>query len=109
MWWDTEWGCFCGMPEEAAALLRDVLRAMKTRADLSDNGAAHDHPDVEETRRRERELLPTDGIYYTYHYWLSNKGLTEHGGSVPGWLTAQGHEVLAALERYGADPDKWGE
>lgn len=36
-------------------------------------------------------------------YWLDNKGYTEHGGSVPGWLTEEGWKLLEDLEELMAE------
>ena len=41
-----------------------------------------------------------DGAEYFMWYFLDNAGLTEHGGSVPGWLTADGEELLDDIERH---------
>jgi len=33
-----------------------------------------------------------------FFYWCDKEGLTEHGGCIPGWLTAKGKSVLSALK-----------
>lgn len=37
-----------------------------------------------------------DGAYFFY-YWADKEGYTDHGGSVPGWLTDKGEELLEIL------------
>jgi len=34
---------------------------------------------------------------YFFFYWADKEGLTEHGGSVPGWLTDKGKRILEDL------------
>jgi hypothetical protein len=36
---------------------------------------------------------------------LDHKGFLEHGGSVPGWLTASGMELYKKLDKYLSDKD----
>jgi hypothetical protein len=94
LWWDREFGaCGCGAPEDVAELLRDVLAAV----DLDEGKFA-----------RLDELIPQSGAQYWILYYVAHLGLTEHGGSVPGWLTPRGKEVLAALRLHGVDNlDAW--
>lgn len=39
-----------------------------------------------------------EGADYFFWYWLDNLGLTEHGGSIPGWLTEKGYELIQELK-----------
>jgi hypothetical protein len=41
----------------------------------------------------------SDGERYTIWYLLCRSGLTEHGSSVPGWLTKHGEGVLSDLNK----------
>lgn len=41
------------------------------------------------------------GLSCWWLYWIDHIGLTEHGGSVPGWLTDKGKEVLKAMIEIG--------
>jgi len=43
------------------------------------------------------------GAEYFMFYWLDKEGYTEHGGSVPGWLTDEGHKLLQVLNEILAD------
>lgn len=91
--------CGCGQLDMALRLLRDVLTEIGKRGDDEDVWrqsvatvdvmlAAETHP----------------GLYYSYLYWLDSKGLIEHGSGVGGsWLTEDGSDLLAALDRYGID------
>lgn len=43
------------------------------------------------------EHFGNDRSAYFFYYWAHRYDLTEHGGSVPGWLTDKGKKFLAAL------------
>ena len=84
--------CGCGRPTDAATYIRDVLIHI-------DNGMRIDHKNngYEKWAARGRELGSDGALYFTY-YVLDEKGFTEHGGSVPGWLTPKGQELLDWLK-----------
>ena len=37
---------------------------------------------------------------YFFWYWCEKEDLTEHGGTVPGWLTGKGEELLGLLREW---------
>lgn len=83
--------CGCGDPDAVAELLREVLirvRDGKWRDGLED-------------------LLPTDGVMFSYLGWLNHIGLLDHGTGMPGWLTDKGKEILAALIQHGVETEEW--
>jgi hypothetical protein len=85
---ELEWFCGCGSPEEAAATLLKVLRL---------------HP-LYENRPAFEELVPDTGLQYLLLYQLSDRDLTEHGGTCGGgWLTEKGLAVRGALEAEEVD------
>lgn len=90
------WFCGCGMPEEAAAFLREVLDNIRElREAPKERGkemAAYDR-----FAARQAELLPSDGLRYLLYYLLNHVGVLEHGGSVPGWLSDEGKALLERL------------
>ena len=100
-WFDSFGACNCGDPAFAAELLRDVLQILSGR----DFGLTPE--EWEKTTTLLHDKLPTDGVFWTYLYWLSHLDLEEHGGCTPGWLTGHGDAVLAALQEFGTDPNKW--
>jgi hypothetical protein len=88
--------CGCGAPEAAAQYIRDGLqayvdlwRAIRASPSMSDEARV--------AWRRFEAHWPDAGQRYFFWYWLDANGLTEHGGSVPGWLTDKGEDYLAAL------------
>ena len=82
------WWCGCGIPESAAARLRDVLAL---------------HP-LYDHRKEFEQLLPDSGFQHLILYILDHFDLTEHGSGVGGgWLTDKGKAVLEALNRESLD------
>jgi hypothetical protein len=93
--------CGCGRPEEVLRYVLDALRlvAMRGPSEYDGHRAWYDA----EYRPRVDDLFGGNtGAEYFMWYMLADKDLTEHGGSVPGWLTALGEEVLADLEAWDA-------
>ena len=94
--------CTCGAPDAALTLMRDAMRLIELRGPSNPRQHRQWFDEVYVPRLRE-VFGEFDGAQYVVWYLLEDKGLTEHGGSVPGWLTPKGHEVLADLEAYCAD------
>lgn len=99
--------CGCGSPEAARAYARDGLALIE-----SEHAPREAHETREAwTARWERikaaraALFGTDGAAYFFWYWADARGLTEHGGSVPGWLTTKGKEILHDLRILLADAE----
>lgn len=87
--------CGCGMPDAALEHVRDSLQLIK---DL------YSTENYNKWREKELDLFNNYGVAYFMYYFLDNKGLTEHGGQVPGWLTLEGEELLEDLiELLGRD------
>lgn len=43
-------------------------------------------------------------LRWLFNYWIDNMGIVEHGSSAQfPWLTAEGYEILEAMDRYGTD------
>jgi len=86
----TELGfCGCGRPEDALRFLRDLLAEIGREGDaenrwkrISDAAGGQQKP----------------GMDYFVFYQLDHLGLTDHGGSVPGWLSDRGEAWLAFLQ-----------
>lgn len=84
--------CGCGRPELALIFLRDLLS-------LFARLRAHGSWDYDAWQAEIKKLLPNEGSQYLVFYIIDRLGLTEHGGSVPGWLTKEGDAMLADLEK----------
>jgi hypothetical protein len=86
--------CGCGCPDAAVVYVRDALAGIKA---VKDSGW------TEEAWRARDAQYASEGERYFVWYRLDDLGLTEHGGSVPGWLTEKGEDWLLALDEALAD------
>jgi hypothetical protein len=85
--------CGCGQPEESLGYLRDVLQHIHNLKLL-----VHENKQTyEEWEEAGKALFATEGAEYFMYYRLDQTTLTEHGGSVPGWLTFTGLSLLEDL------------
>jgi hypothetical protein len=73
--------CGCGMPEKC---LTYILKALVYIHSLKED-------------RQKPSIFGSDGEAYFVYYVLDKLELTEHGISVPGWLTEKGEELMADL------------
>lgn len=94
--------CMCGAPDLALRLMRDALRLadMQSPSDYDAHRAWY-----HAIYRPACEAVFGDkpGVEEVVWYLLNDKGLLEHGSSVPGWLTDKGRELLADLETLFAE------
>ena len=79
--------CGCGLPEEVISYIWGALKLF----DLQTNMVKFEEVDG---------YFANKGAKYFMWYWLDQKGYTEHGGSVPGWLTEGGKELLLFIESH---------
>lgn len=92
--------CGCGLPESAMDLVMNCLKL------IDDHHTAMTRDEWKEHYKtwcaEVEKVLPGDGLQYFMWYWLDAMGLTEHGSSVPGWLTEKGKWVLSDLQEIKA-------
>lgn len=87
--------CGCGDPEAALKYLAKVLHYISIRFNI----------DPTESEKLESLLFPVPGSMWHTYYMLDDKELTEHGSSVPGWLTDKGREIMEDIqELYSVEP-----
>lgn len=87
--------CCCGMPDASLRFIWEVLYS------LDYIWQAKEMPQEEWSSRWkawEEKQKDVNAVYFLY-YWLDNEGFTEHGGSVPGWLTSDGEDLLYSLNK----------
>jgi hypothetical protein len=87
--------CGCGCPDEAYALVRDILAAAAGRygEDGRWNGWPAPHPVLELTGDK-------PGVFWFVLYAIDAAGLTEHGTSAAGfWPTDKGRHYLSLMRR----------
>lgn len=112
-WWETAEDfihshilgfCGCGAPQLSIRYVRDVLKHIEAvhalpRGDTRDDwGRVYD-----EWKEAGKAIFSSEGAEYFAYYVMDDKGLTEHGGSVPGWLTELGLEVMEDLDEILAE------
>ena len=78
--------CECGMPEESLKYIQKILNILKYSGD-------------QYSEDLNKLFYHDNGLKYTIFYMLHKYGLTEHGDSVPGKLTPDGHDLLAELNK----------
>lgn len=82
--------CGCGFPDQALQHIRDVLQLIhELKSLIWDNKLTTD-----QWYARELKVFGSVGAAYFTYYVFDNLKLTEHGGSVPGWLTQKGIDLL---------------
>jgi hypothetical protein len=80
IWCETFGFCVCFLPDDSFKEIHKVMRSL--------NG------DEFENKHKLRE----NPLYAFIMYWLDEKELSEHGGSIPGWLTNYGKTVFKAMD-----------
>ena len=100
--------CGCGRPSVLLKYVADGLRLIDDL--MSGPDMYHDKPGwvafYREHVERCRLLFGTEQAEYLFYYWADKEGLTEHGGSVPGWLDTKGANTLSLLEDWLGTPEK---
>lgn len=84
--------CGCGDPDSALEYLAKSLQLIKL---LREDDLKWTDWKIEVDKHHKN-----DGECYFVWYFLDHKGFTEHGGSVPGWLSQKGKELLEDIEEY---------
>lgn len=87
----------CGMPEEAMKFVRNGLEYIQWRI--------KSEVPFSEKEKKEKEVFGNQQIAYFFYYWADKERLTEHGGSVPGWLDKKGEQLLEALQALNLDEE----
>lgn len=82
--------CGCGCPDENVSFIGKVLRLIEYREKLT----------FEQWQSKVKEVLPSGDFEYFMWYWLDKEEYTEHGGSVPGWLTDKGKQLLSDIDHW---------
>lgn len=84
--------CGCGSPEAALEWVARGLDLIQGLRECGEDGRGWNAA-YEAWEKRKREHFGSEGAEYFFWYWCDTNDLTEHGGSVPGWLSGRGYEV----------------
>ena len=87
--------CGCGCPDDALRFVGDVLELIGDRFEKESF--------VDDSAKM---FCDNTGLEYLVYYLLDNRGLIEHGGSVPGWLTDYGKDFLKEIKAVIKKQDK---
>lgn len=80
--------CPCGQPGLALDYIRKGLKTIDRSPDQT----------YDEWRQSVNNHFKSPQEEYFFYYWADKEHLTDHGGSVPGWLTDKGKSVLKLIE-----------
>jgi hypothetical protein len=88
--------CGCGNPADS---LNYILGGLQLIAEEQPDGVGwidwfHDR------NTRSLKYFGSEQARLFFYYWADKEKLTEHGGCVPGWLTAKGEELLALIAEW---------
>jgi len=83
--------CGCGVPIDTLEYVGNVLAHINLiRTQVNEEGGIT----WDEFKERGKVLFPTDGAEYFAYYVMDKVEFTEHGGSVPGWLSELGEGIM---------------
>lgn len=90
--------CGCGCPEDSLKFIKDGLAHIQNRTKkIQENHGEKFKLTWDELQKEQTFIFGSSGAAYFFYYWCDKEELTEHGGSVPGWLTTKGEVVLNLL------------
>ncbi len=89
--------CGCGRPKEVIIYIRDCLRILTLQDDYNNDKEEFKSYNVR-YQKACKKVFNSEGAKYFMWQSLDKLELTEHGGSVPGWLTEKGRSVLSDLQ-----------
>lgn len=98
--------CGCGAPEENLRYVLGGLALMnEERPGWPSNSMPEFHKWYERHKARCLAHFGSERAEYFFYYWCDEKKFSEHGGSVPGWLTDSGLQLLADLRLAMSAPE----
>lgn len=90
--------CVCGNPDDNLAFIMAGLEHIESlKADVWTDKKTYDDWAAEGLL-----LFGSENARRFFFYWCDKAGLTEHGGSIPGWLDDHGYHALALLREWKA-------
>lgn len=88
--------CGCGHPNGNLEYVRDGLAHIGK--ERPENMGQEEHSRwFDQWVNEGLEIFGNEKSRYFFFYWCDTNELTEHGGSVPGWLTEKGKQALSDL------------
>ena len=85
--------CCCGRPDANLKFIAKVLQHIQNLKEKVHT----EEITYSQWEEQGEKIASTDALYLVY-YVLDTKGLTEHGGSVPGWVEPKGIEFMQDVQ-----------
>jgi hypothetical protein len=85
--------CDCGNPEQNIRYIHNMMDLL----DRLNSDTRKDAIEWKEFDKLSTSLAGNKISAQFFWYWLDWRELTNHGGSIPGWLTDTGHKTLQLL------------
>lgn len=82
--------CGCLAPEENLVYIMKGLQHISERLDKN--------IDSKKWMETGNELFGNENAKHFFYYWADKNNLTEHGFTLPGWLTPEGIQLLELLK-----------
>lgn len=98
-------GCCCGYPQENLEYILSALELIGDRGPDTIGPRANKDEWNKWWNEHQAKIIAHHGnirAAYFFYYWANEMEFTEHGGAVPGWLTAKGIELLHLLKNWKA-------
>lgn len=92
--------CGCGRPDDS---LRHVLDGLELIGEKAPDVRSKEWPAWRAGHMmRINAHFKSPGAEYFFYYWCDKEGYTHHGGSVPGYLSDKGRQLLGLLREWRA-------
>ena len=92
--------CGCGRPEDNLLFILGGLELIDEVHQRKAMPAEEFRQWSQDHQERCVKFFGNENAMQFFHYWTDNQGLTEHGGSIPGWLDDSGEQLLATLREW---------
>lgn len=87
--------CGCGDVEGNLKFVQNGLKHIDDFHQKHSNRSFNDY--YEQWIKNGLSIFGNESARNFFFYWADKEGFTEHGGSIPGWLTEKGRELLEDL------------
>lgn len=88
--------CNCGRMDDNLKYVRNGLQYIDTGNWFAADSGNVDADDKKWTEEG-IEIFGNEVSKYFFFYWCDKEGFTEHCGTIPGWLTVDGKDLLNSL------------
>lgn len=97
--------CGCGLPDRMLLHVLEHMEALAAHLEYVRNYSIYNDSSLVNPLSKYYDTERIGEAYFIW-YWLDKMGFTIHGGTVPGWLTDEGQELLEWLRAWKKDYDQ---